>query len=572
MILASCLLLLQCGGSKPQQQASSPEFADFTSDYFDALFAFSPSQATAAGLHQYDTKMENLSAGAWENRARDLRRQLERLLKIKSGQLPAQDAIDAQVLDGQIRAELQSIEELKLWQSNPMIYVGTPGNAVDLLMKRDFAPAPERLRSVIARLKGVPAIFEAMRANMRNPPKEFTDLAIRMASGSVGFFRDSATGWARKAAGGDAGLLKEFDAANAAAVQSIEDSVKWLKADLLPASEGKYAIGADAFLNKLYYEDMVHLTLDRLLAAGQANLEKDYKDFVETARKIDAKRKPAEVFASLANDHPAAGGLLRFAENTLEGTQKFVAGKKIVTLPNQARPIVAETPPYARSGSFASMDTPGPFETKATEAFYYITPPEKDWDAKHVEEHLRLYNRPVMDMITVHEAFPGHFVQFLYVKQFPTRTRKLVSANTNVEGWAHYGEQMMIEQGFGGGDPKIRLAQLSEALLRDCRYVAGIQLHTQGMTVEQAAKLFVERGFQEPANAYEEARRGTYNPTYLYYTLGKLEILKLREDYRKAKGAQFSLERFHDDFIKCGPLPVKLVRQILLPGDKGSEL
>jgi uncharacterized protein (DUF885 family) len=218
------------------------------------------------------------------------------------------------------------------------------------------------------------------------------------------------------------------------------------------------------------------------------------------------------------------------------------------------------------------MDTPGPYEEKATEAFYYVTPPESSWDTKHKEQHLRLYNPPVMKLITIHEVYPGHYVQFLYAKQFPTKTRKLLSCGTNVEGWAHYSEQMMLEEGYDSNDPKTRLAQLAEALLRDCRYVVGIRLHTRGMTVEEGARVFVEKGFQEPANAFEEARRGAYNPTYLYYTLGKLQILRLRDDYRKAKGQSYSLQSFHDEFIKLGPLPLKLVRRIMLPGNTEPEL
>jgi uncharacterized protein (DUF885 family) len=228
----------------------------------------------------------------------------------------------------------------------------------------------------------------------------------------------------------------------------------------------------------------------------------------------------------------------------------------------EVRPIIEETPPYARSGSFASLDTPGPYETKATQAFYYVTPVEKDWDPKHKEEHLRRYNPPVVSMINVHEAYPGHYVQFLYAKRFPTKVRKLLYCGTNAEGWAHYCEQMMVDEGFGDGDPKIRLAQLQEALLRDCRYVVGIKLHTQGWTVEQGAELFVDKGFHEPANAYEEARRGAYNPTYLYYTFGKLEIQKLRDDFRAKKGA--TLRDFHDAFLRQGGLPLPLVRRILL--------
>ena len=236
------------------------------------------------------------------------------------------------------------------------------------------------------------------------------------------------------------------------------------------------------------------------------------------------------------------------------------------------RPIIAETPPYARANGFAMMESPGPYETKATEAFYYVTPPEKDWPAARREEHLRLFNRPVMQIITIHEAWPGHYLQFLYSRRFPTKTRKLVACNTNVEGWAHYGEQMMLEEGFGGGDLRTRLAQLSEALLRDCRYLVGIRLHTQGMTVEEGARFFMEKGFAEHAVALEEARRGAYDPTYLYYTLGKLMIYQLREDYRKAKGSAYSLSGFHEEFIRQGGIPIKLIRRILLPESTASAL
>jgi uncharacterized protein (DUF885 family) len=243
-----------------------------------------------------------------------------------------------------------------------------------------------------------------------------------------------------------------------------------------------------------------------------------------------------------------------------------------VTVPSEVRPTITETPPYARDGGFASMDTPGAYETKATEAFYYITPVEKDWDARHKEEHLRSFSKPVMEIITIHEAFPGHYIQFLYAKQYPTKTRKLTYCGSNVEGWAHYTEQMMVEEGFGNGDPKIRLAQLEEALLRDCRFVVGIKLHTQGMSVEDGAKIFEKEGYQEPATAFEESRRGAYNPTYLYYTLGKLQIYKLREDFKKLKGRDFKLETFHNEFVKQGGIPIKLIRKILLPGDTGPTL
>lgn len=571
------MCLTAAGCSTPQEKsatpaAPSPEFARFVDDYFNAAFEWSPSSGTEAGFHQYDTKIEDLAAAAFAKRIDTLHSELARLEELRKGTLAPDDEIDAEILDGQIRSELLDLETLQTWKKNPMRYVGLPGGVVDDLMKRDFAPAHDRLQSLVARLQGVPAILEAMKANVSNPPKEFTDLAIRMAGGSVGFFRKTVADWAKQAAGPDQALLQQFTKANDAAAKAVEQAAAWLKKDLLPQSKGAYAIGAENFSKKLAYDEMVDLPLDRVLAIGEANLEKDYRDFVDTAKKIDPTKSPSEVMKSLEKDHPTAQSLIPSAKDTLAGIRQYVADHKVIDLPSEARPIVTETPPYARSGSFASMDSPGPYETKATEAFYYVTPPEKSWDARHVEEHLRLYNRPVMDIITIHEVYPGHFVQFLYSKQFPTKTRKLIFCSSNVEGWAHYGEQMMLEEGYGGGDPKIRLAQLEEALLRDCRYLAGIRLHTRGMTVQDGAKIFVEKGFQEPANAYEEARRGAYNPTYLYYTLGKLEIYKLREDYRKAKGAAFSLREFHDQFVKQGGIPIKLIRRILLPGDQGAVL
>jgi uncharacterized protein (DUF885 family) len=273
---------------------------------------------------------------------------------------------------------------------------------------------------------------------------------------------------------------------------------------------------------------------------------------------------------SLSDDHPTADDLIPSVRRSVEAARRFLVEKGLVTIPSEVRPRIEETPPFARVGSFASMDTPGPFESKAKEAFYYVTPVEKDWTKEHAEEHLRLYNPPVVTMINVHEAYPGHFLQFLYAPRFPTKTRKLVFCGTNAEGWAHYCEQMTVDEGFGGGNPKVRLAQLQEALLRDCRYVVGIKLHTEGWTVERGAKLFEEKAFQEPANAYEEARRGAYNPTYLYYTLGKLQIQELRDEYLKANPGA-TLRQFHDAFVAQGGLPIVLVREILFRNGGGIK-
>jgi len=567
--VAALVLLLNVGCQQQQEGSSMSSFVD---EYFDAFFEWSPSTATAMGFHQYDSRLEDFSRAAIGRRIDKLKQLQAGLTRARTQQLSADEAIDAEILDSQIKAELLDLETLETWRHNPMSYVGLPGGAIDGLMKRNFAAPAERLRSVISRLNGVPALMDAMKANVQNPPHEFTDLAFRIAGGSVGFFKETVAAWAREAAGGDSSLAKQFEEANQTAAKSLEDASTWLEKTLLPNSKGGYAIGAERFSQKLLYEEMVDTPLDRILAIGEANLEKDYNAFIETARKIAPSKPPMEAMRALSNDHPTENSLIPDAKKTVDAIVQFIKDKDIVTIPSEVRPNIMETPPYARSGAFASMDTPGPYESKATEAFYYVTPPEKNWDAKHKDEHLRAFNPPVMTLVTIHEAYPGHYIQFLNAKYFPTKTRKIIGCGSNAEGWAHYTEQMMIDEGFGGDDPKIRLAQLEEALLRDVRYIVGIKLHTAGWTVEQGAKLFEEKAFQEPANAYEEARRGAYNPTYLYYTLGKLQIYKLRDDYRSAKGSGHSLKSFHDEFVKQGSIPIKIVRRILLPGDTGPTL
>jgi uncharacterized protein (DUF885 family) len=573
LLLVAALVAVACTPATPSTSSpmavSAHSFSKFVDDYFDAHFDYLPSQGTDAGFHQYDTKLEDRSRARIEARITELKSFLSRLQAFDRSKLSFDEAIDADALEGEIRGFLLDSETLRNWERNPMGYAGLPGGAADSLIKRDFAPAAERLRSLVSREKLMPAVYAAAKANLANPPKEFTDLAIRMAKGSAGYFSGTVAEWAKQAAGSDAALWKEFERTNSQVVAATRDFASWLEKDLLPRSKGTYAIGAANFLAKMKYDDMVDMPLADLLAKGEAQLSKDSAAFVETAKKIDPSKTPAQVMKALSDEHPTPEKLIPSVAQSVENARKFLVEKDLVTIPSEVRPRVEETPPFARSGSFASMDTPGAYETKATEAFYYVTPAEPEWDAKHKEEHLRLYNPYVVAIIDVHEVWPGHYLQFLYAPRFPTKTRKLVFCGTNAEGWAHYAEQMMVDQGFGGGDPKYRIAQLQEALLRDCRYVVGIKLHTQGMTVEEGARVFVEKGFQEPANAYEEARRGAYNPTYLYYTLGKLMIGELSNEYRAKTGA--SLKGFHDAFVAQGGLPIPLVRRILFHAPAASR-
>lgn len=565
---ASLVAVLLLSSSATAQEP----FSKFADEYYDAVFDWDPLQATYAGIHDRDTKLPDVSAASITRRRAQLGKQLERLKSLLDSKLTPADRIDAEILDAAIRAEVHEWGVVRDWKRNPMIYLAKSSEGVDLLMKLSFAPPAERLKAIIGRLKMAPALVVAMKANIENPPKEFADLGLIVAKGSLGFFKTDLPKWAKDAAGADAKLLAEFEAANQPVIAAYTDAATWIEKDLMPKATGKYAIGADAFLKKLECEEMLDISMEKLLAVGEANLKRDQDAFTATAKKIDPKKTPLEVLAMITDDHPKAEDLVPATRGTIEKCRKFLLDKKIVSIPSEVRPTIVETPPFMRTGGFASMYTPGAYETKATEAFYYVTPPETEWDAKRKTEHMRLFNRSALEILTIHEAYPGHYLQFLYAKQFPTKVRKLYACGSNAEGWAHYSEQMIVDEGFADGDPKIRLAQLHDALLRDCRYIVGIKLHTAGWTVEQGKQFFMQQGYQEAEGAFQESRRGTYNPTYLYYTLGKLQILKLREDYRKAKGAEYTLQKFHDEFIRHGSIPIKQIRKLMLPGDTGSTL
>ncbi len=411
----------------------------------------------------------------------------------------------------------------------------------------------------------MPAVFEAARANLKNVPKIYTEIAIEQMPGIVSFFQNDVPLAFSKVT--DQALLAEFKSMNQLVIDSLKQYESYLKTELLPKSSGDFRIGAEAFRKKLALEEMVDLPLDRLLEIGMANLRENQRMFKEVAAKVDNKRTPQQILEETTKDHPAPDKLLQTFRDTLGGLADFIQSKHIITIPSPVRPILEETPPFLRALTFASMDTPGPYEKTAKEAFFNVTLPEKSWSAKQTEEHMEGFNRGTIISTAVHEAYPGHYVQFLWMQNVQSKVRKLLGANSNAEGWAHYTEQMMLDEGYGGGDLKLRLGQLQDALLRNARSIVGIQMHTGKMTMEQGIDFFVKEGYTSRANGERETKRGTSDPTYLYYTLGKLEILKLREDYRKMKGNAFSLEEFHNRFMKEGFPPIKIVRRALLGND-----
>jgi len=393
-------------------------------------------------------------------------------------------------------------------------------------------------------------------------PKISIDMALEELPANIDFLKKDTV--AAFASVSDAALQKRLAASTATAAKSLTEFGEWLKKKL-PQAKEDFAIGADAFSKKLAADEGITEPLDAVLARGEAELARLRAEFVATAKKIDPSKPAQEVQASLASDHGKPDTLLADVQAKLAGLRKFLVDKQIVTIPSTVMPTVQESPPFMRAFTLASMDTPGPYETKATDAFYNVTLPDPKWSAADVESYMRGgFSRTVTEMVSIHEVFPGHYVQFLWMPQMRSVTRKNYACSSNAEGWAHYAEQMMIDEGVAGNDPKQRLAQLQEALLRAARYVVGIRMHTKGMTVPQAIDFFQTQGLQSKKVAEMESKRGTEDPTYLYYTYGKLEILKLRDDYKKKLGAGYSLRKFHDAFLAEGAIPLPLVRRALL--------
>jgi hypothetical protein len=351
-----------------------------------------------------------------------------------------------------------------------------------------------------------------------------------------------------------------------------------MKSDLLPRSNGDYKLGADTFRKKLSYDEMVDLPLDHLLEIAFADLHKNQAEFARVAAQVDPSKTPEQVLAELATLHPAPDQLLGSFHNTFDSLIGFIRTNHIITIPSDVQPTLEETPPFMRATTQASMDPPGPFETHSKKAYFNVTLPEKDWTPQHVAEHMAAFNVGTVVSTSVHEAYPGHYVQFLWQDQFPSKIRKIVGANTNIEGWAHYCEQMMLDQGYAAAPANatpeqirearlIRLGQLQDALLRDARFVVSIKLHTGAFTFDQAVDFFVQQGYQSRSVGLMETKRGTADATYLYYTLGKLEIMKLREDLKKKEGPAFNLQQFHDAFMHQGFAPIKVIRHAMLHDD-----
>ncbi|HEX3467276.1 MAG TPA: DUF885 domain-containing protein [Candidatus Elarobacter sp.] len=551
--------------------AADAAYTALAKAYFDESFRAGPVNATATGIHTYDAQLGSYEEGDYAAQIARDHRYLDRLLKLDPATMSPRVGLDRRMLENSLRDDLLLNDTMQLWKHQPDGYVQTASGAVFLLISRRFAPPVVRLRDTIAREEQIPLLFDQARANLTAVDRDTASIAVEDATGSVDLFAKTVP---QEFAGvGDAATQARFRRSTALAVAATKAFARYLTTRWVAHPLGTYAIGAANYSARLKYEEGIDMPLDRYLAIGERALADTHARMVAVAKRIDPHATTQQVLDRLYKVHPTPAGLIPAAQADLVKLRAFVVARHIIDLPPDANIKVTPTPEFLRATTEASMDAPGPLERVATQAYYNVTPPDPHDPPKVQEQYLETFNDYERPIVSAHEVYPGHFVNFTIDKHLPlTLSEKLLSATSFVEGWAHYDEQMMVDQGWGNGDPRVRLMQLREAIWRNARYVAGVKMHTQGMTVPQAITFFETEAFLDPADARAEAKRGTQDATYGYYTLGKLEILKLRADYRKKLGPAFTLARFHHDLLQYGDPAIPLLRPLLLGKDDDGKI
>jgi len=551
------------------QPGTNAAFEDLAQRLVQEYWSFYPTAGSRIGLHEYDGMLPDLAPGSLRRRVEQLQRGLAQLSAINLETMDQEGRLSHRLLELFLKRENFALTEWRPLETNPMRQVGYLN--VSGYLRRDYAPLDQRLRSVIQVLRLVPDFLNTLDAALgEDIGRPVLDMSIESYSGMARFYRvDLAQGM-----GGfsDGALLAEFSAAREAAASAVDRFVEGLEARARRASPS-FAIGSQIYSSMLDTGEGLAVPLAELVALGQANLESNLEQLVEVAATIAPGREVRETVADIARHHPTAEALIPDTRDMLEEIRQALIDLDLITIPTEDRCQVIETPTYMRY-AFAAMDSAGALETRATESFYYVTPVEPEWTLQQQEEWLSNFNYDTLRMVSIHEVYPGHFVHHLhnrYGRPLPLVNRVATSYAFS-EGWAHYTEQMMVETDYAAGRPTLRLTQLLEALVRNCRYLCSIWMHTQDMSVADAASFFQDYAYMGELPARREAMRGTFDPGYLNYTLGKLMILKLRDDYRREQGPAYSLKGFHDRLLSYGAPPLPLVRHLMLQNPGNSPL
>jgi len=548
--------------------ASEP-LSHFVDDLLGYLHETHPTHATLDGVHTYDDLLEDVSRHAIDSEARALAGYLRRLDEINRDALTPIETLEHRMLTSHLQGRMFELEAVRTWERNPQFYSDLLASSLAGQTLFTHAPAAERARRVLSKLRQAPRLIQAARDNIKEPPGIFVKVGIETMRGALKFIDEELP--RAFADVDDLHLLGDLADAQIEASNAVGAYVQYLETEVAPKARASFRLGRDKFEQKLRLEEGVPIPVDRLLAIAERELHATQEAFRSLAGKMNGG-DPIDTWVKTKATHPKPGELVNVGREQLDELATFLERQSLITLPPGEPIAVAPTPDFYR-WSFASMWTPGPFEAKPTRAYYYLTDVDPSWPPDRQDEHLRDYNYPTLWSISIHEVYPGHFLHYQHLRRVESKTRKsiLFAPASFVEGWAHYCEQMMIEAGFGRRDYGIGLGQLAESLIRLVRFIVCIKLHAEDMSVEQGVRYFRDEAFMEESSARREAERGTFDPTYLVYTVGKLMLLKLRQDVKQQQGKAFSLRTFHDTLLAQGTAPFWLHRQLML-GDESGDL
>ncbi len=557
------LVLSACSNGVDQAETVStekPPWAEFAAVTIDDYYKANPEAAVYAGLHQYDGQMGDNSLAAAEEYAAWIDHVVADAESYD--ELLGMEAFERDYLVKALQGERFWIRDSGFLTNNPVVYSFSLG--MSTYIDREYAPLEERIVAYTQYISQLPAWLNTMQDNLAPPlPSAYVETAHGIFSGLAGYLKDTVPGLF--AAVEDEQLQRQFVAANDAAVEAVEQTARWLNG-LRDTATDDFALGEEMFLRMLSATQGVDVSLAELQAAGELNLQQNLDALFEACAEFAPGESSEDCVLKVQNRKPPEGAV-GGARRQLPELRRFLEDNDIVSIPGTEDALVDEAPPHRRFNA-AYIDIPGPFES-GLPSVYYIAPPDPNWS----EDDQLAYIPGETDLlaISVHEVWPGHFLQFLHANRVDNNIGRHFGTYSFVEGWAHYTEQMMVDAGLGDGDPEVRIGQLLNALLRNVRYLSAIGLHAEGMSVEESQKLFEEKAFQDFGNASQQAFRGTYDPGYLNYTLGKLMINKLRDDWTAGRGGEESFGRFHDQFLSYGSPPVPLIREQMLGDDYDGD-
>jgi len=545
----------------PPAAAEAPPAATAWTTFRDAFledyFRLNPDFAVYQGRHDFDGQLPDWSDAGLRARAEFLTSAIARAEAIDTASLSKQEAFERDYLVAVAKGQLFWLTDADSPHHNPAFYIGSLDPNV--YITRQYADAPTRMRATIAFFRKVPAAAAQIRANLRTPmPLSFINFGKAGFAGFADFYANDAK--AAFADVQDAALQAEFAQAAGAASSAMKELADWIESGRANATQD-FALGAERFSRMLAATEMVTTPLDRLEAIGEADLKRNQDALKAACASFAPGQSIPACMAKMGADKPEDGPVQE-ARRQLPVLRDFVIAKDIVTIPGTEQALVEESPPYNRQNS-AYIDPPGPYE-HGIPSIYYISPPDPSW-SREVQEAFIPGKKDLL-FTSVHEVMPGHFLQFLHANRSPSIFGRVFVGYAFAEGWAHYTEEMMWDQGLNAGDPETHVGQLSNALLRDCRFLSAIRLHSGRMTQDQSEQMFKEQCYQDEGNAKQQAARGTYDPAYLNYTLGKLMIFKLRDDWTAAHDGASALKAFHDQFLSYGGPPIPLVRQQMMGG------